>query len=198
MSRKLFANLTLLIFLFCLSVSSVFAADVVINEAFANPENEDNEFIELYNTSDSEIDLSSWKITDKVKSYPITDQKIAGKGFLVLKKSTTTLQLNNTDEEIKLKNSSDQDIDTFSYSDTISNKSWSRVPDGTGSFVNNTNVTEGTANSAPPPTIRRPRQIALLQQIRPLLQKFLLPPKLQHPSLQPKLRLQRFRQLQKL
>lgn len=132
--------------------TKTFAADVVINEIFANPADEANEFIELYNNTDGEIDLANWKISDKVKTYTITNLKIGGKSFLVLKKSITDLQLNNSDEEIKLKNASDSDVDSFSFSTTIADKSWSRYPDGSGSFVNDTNSTEGSANSAPPPT----------------------------------------------
>lgn len=141
-----------LVSFFIFSANQVLAADVVINEIYANPENEDDEFIELYNTTDSEISLISWKIADKVKTYTLGDVKISARGFVSLKKATTGIQLNNSDEEVKIKNASDQDVDTFSYTSTITNKSWSRFPDGSGAFVNDTAPTEGSANSAPLPT----------------------------------------------
>ena len=143
----------LLLFLF---PNKVFAADVVINEIFANPEgsSEENEFIELYNNTEGNIDLSNWKVSDKVKSYTISGVTISKKSFVSfnLNKTPSNLQLNNSDEEVTLKNASDEIADSLSYETTIEGKTWSRVPDGTGSFENNTDPTEGAPNSAPPPT----------------------------------------------
>lgn len=135
---------------------NVFAQEVVINEIFANPEDEKDEFVELYNNSDSEVDLSNWKISDLFKSYSIADLKISGKGYLVLEKSLTKIALNNSNEKVSLIDPSDNVVDSFSYEKTIEGKSWSRAPDGTGSFSNNTEVTKGYQNvSAPTSTPTR-------------------------------------------
>ena len=129
----------------------VYAAEVNLNEIYANPPDETNEFIELYNTTSSDILISGWKIADKVKSYTLPENStISANGFFVLKKSTTGLELNNSDEEITLKKSSDESVDSFSYSDTVQGKSWSRVSNGTGSFVNNVEITEGATNASAP------------------------------------------------
>lgn len=129
------------------------SASVVINEIFANPENEEDEFIELFNNSDSEIDLANWKIKDLVKSYTIIDLKIPPKSFLLLEKSLTGIALNNSDEEVTIVNSTDTVVDAFTYSETIEGKTWSRFPDGTGSFSDGTSPTKGFQNaSAPTPT----------------------------------------------
>ena len=69
--------------------STVSAAEVVINEVFANPENEDDEFIELFNTTDTSISISDWKISDKVKTFVISDTLLSPKGYVSLKKSKT-------------------------------------------------------------------------------------------------------------
>lgn len=133
---------------FCAPYS--FAQTVVLNEIFANPENEDDEFVELFNNSDSEVDLRDWKITDLVKSYSITDSKISPKSFIVFEKSTTSIALNNSSETVSLIDNLGNTIDSFSYEETIESTSWSRVPDGTGSFSNNTSVTKGSNNAIPP------------------------------------------------
>lgn len=154
MHRIFLWQAVIFLFFFCAPYS--FAQMVVLNEIFANPENEDDEFVELFNNSDSELDLKDWKITDLVKSYNITDSKISPKSFIVFEKSTTSIVLNNSSETVSLIDNLGNTIDSFSYEETIESTSWSRFPDGTGSFFNNTNVTKGTSNSSPPtptPTI---------------------------------------------
>lgn len=142
----------LLLFFFLLCPTSVFAGNIVLNEIFPNPVNESDEYIELFNTTSSEVSLSGWIVADKVKTYTISGN-IQANGFLVINKSISGLELNNSNEEITLKDSSNNLIDSFSYADTIEGRSWSRYPDGTGSFVNNTDTTSASQNSsAPTPT----------------------------------------------
>lgn len=146
-----------LFFIFVFSSSKAYAADVNINEIYANPPNESDEFIELYNNTSSEQLIGGWKISDKVKAYTIPDNtKIPSGGFFVLKKGTTGLELNNSDEEVSLKKGNDESVDNFSYSDTVQGKSWSRVPNGTGSFVNNVDVTENASNASAPTATATP------------------------------------------
>ncbi len=127
-----------------------YASEIVINEIFANPEDEKEEFIELYNKSESEVDLSGWKISDLAKDYIIIDLKISGNGFLVLEKGLTGIALNNSDEDVSLTDQSDNIVDSYSYKDTIENKSWSRVPDGEGEFFDNTDMSKGASNFSAP------------------------------------------------
>lgn len=125
------------------------AADVVLNEIFSNPVNENDEYIELYNITTSEINLSGWTVSDKVKMYNLSGN-ISGNSFFLIPKSISGLELNNNDEEITLKDPLNNIIDSFSYVNTIEGKSWSRFPDGTGSFVSNTNPTSLSQNTAAP------------------------------------------------
>ena len=134
----------------------IYASDIVLNEIFANPVNENDEFVELYNKSDNEIDLAGWKISDLVKSYTLNDLKISPKGFLVLEKSLTGITLNNSDETVSILDNVDNVVDTFTYEDTIEGKTWSRVPDGIGDFVNNTEITKGFQNAMPPTSTPSP------------------------------------------
>ncbi len=133
-----------------------FAQSVVINEIFANPENEDDEFVELYNISDEERDISSWEVSDLAKSYIIPEGKISGKGFFLLEKNLTGIALNNSSETITIKDNSGNIIQEFSYEETIEEKSWARVPDGTGEFVNNSSPTKLSANLHPPTNTPKP------------------------------------------
>ena len=142
-----------IIFLFLVFPSSAIASDVVLNEIFANPLNEDDEFIELYNNSDSEIDLSGWSVADLVKIYSIVDLKISPKSFLTLDKSLTGIALNNSNETVKLLDKDGIILDSYSYESTIEDKSFSRITDGVGEFSNGVNTTKNSPNApAPTPT----------------------------------------------
>ena len=142
-----------IIFLFFVFTSSANASDVVLNEIFANPINEDDEFIELYNNSENEIDLSGWSVADLVKSYSIVDVKILPKSFLTLDKSLTGIALNNSNETVKLLDKDGATLDSYSYESTIEDRSFSKITDGVGEFTSGVNITKNSPNApAPSPT----------------------------------------------
>lgn len=138
----------------------VWANDVVINEVFPNPSgstSEPNEFIELYNKSSSPVTITNWTISDtsgSIKTYTIPINTLNPGEFIAFRREVTGIALNNTGDGVELKNETGTPMDSMSFGDTstFEDKSWSRIPDGTGGFVENTNPTEGTANSEPPPT----------------------------------------------
>lgn len=146
---KVFSFILFIIILALVIPIRIYAQVILINEIFANPENEDEEFIELYNNSDLEVDLSNWKISDLVKTHVLSDS-ILPKSYLVLDKTMTGIALNNSSETVTLFDQTDNTIDSFSYDITIEGKSWSRVPDVTGNFENNTDISKGYLNAIPP------------------------------------------------
>lgn len=112
------------------------SSGVHINEVELNP-NSGNEWIELYNNGPT-IDLTGWYLIDKDSNRIInlTVTELVTGGFYVSEVVENTLVDNN--EHIQLYNSSDmlQDDTGVLGSDTNNNdKTWSRVPDGNGSFV---------------------------------------------------------------
>lgn len=125
---------------------------MVINEVFPNPSGpntEPTEFIELYNSSAAAADITGFTLNDLVGTYTITGS-IAAYGFVSFTKSTTNIGLNNGGDTITFKDSAGQPVDTFSYSSTIEDRSYSRIPDGNGDFVGNTSPTQASANQSPP------------------------------------------------
>lgn len=117
-------------------VISVFK-DIIINEIFADPSPQVGlpaaEFIELYNNSEKELDLSGWKLTDGSTTGTLTNYTLSPQQYLIVcSKTDTTLFasfnnvmgissfpiLNNSGDQILLKNYSLEVIDSVNYSDT--------------------------------------------------------------------------------
>ncbi|MDO8657338.1 MAG: lamin tail domain-containing protein [Candidatus Levybacteria bacterium] len=127
-----------------LSKSTVFASDVVINEILPNPPSGEKEWIEFYNTTETPIDLSNYYFDDddillvdgqiqKGTSDPGSDpQELSG---ILPSKSTCFLDLtsylNNDKDKPTLFLLNGIVVDSYEYSDSMQNESFSRIPDGT-------------------------------------------------------------------
>ena len=96
---------------------------VRINELLPNPfgDEEELEFIELYNTTLDPIDLSLWFLRDNSqgKGYLIpSGTNIPGKGYLVLFRSDFGFALNNSNESVSLFDTQGIEHDRVSYEKT--------------------------------------------------------------------------------
>jgi len=139
--------------------SQLILNDIVLNEFLPNPEGEaygydfgedddsmpKGEWVELYNNSDVSYDLSGWYIWDasgddlnkisitNLNTYP-ANTIISGKSWLVVYMNKEVLD--NTGDTVKLFNNADTLIDFYAYTGvTPPNKSYARIPDGTGGWV---------------------------------------------------------------
>ena len=114
---------------------------VVFNEVLPSPEGSDseNEWIELYNSNDLEIDLSGWKIKDTTGSVKehIIDNKIPASGYLILRRPETNITLNNDGDGLILLNPNEEVVDSItlgkavqgqSYIKTSSEWTWTTTP----------------------------------------------------------------------
>jgi hypothetical protein len=134
----------------------IIKAQVVINEVLANPSGpstEPDEYIELFNKGAEEITLSGWQITDTkgaTKTYTIPDTTVGAGFYVSFHRSVTTIILNNDGDGVELRNSDALTVDSMAFDGSIEDKSWSRIPNGTGNFVNGTNPTELAENMVPP------------------------------------------------
>lgn len=128
---------------------------MVINEVFPNPSgssSEPNEFVELYNTDgQNSVDLEGYVLEDAVpRTFSITGVTISPNGYHSFTRGETGIALNNTGDTIVLKDNDQNVLDSFTFEKTIEDRSWSRIPNGTGDFVNNTDPTENAENAPPP------------------------------------------------
>lgn len=137
--------------------------EMVINECMINPSGTESigEWVELYNRGGSPVDVNGWYLYDAVDTHAleITPSNVSGGvtvvgagGYLVVNRNgDTDFSLNNGADSVRLFNGpiiSGLLIDSFIYTNnTIEDKTWSKVPDGTGSWQINRIPTPGGSNA---------------------------------------------------
>ncbi len=159
--------------------STSISYSLVINEIFADPLNTtagdangdgtgsslQDEFIELYNTAETHIDLTGWKLADADQDRHTFPQGtvIPAKGSLVVfgggtstsipgvqTATTGSLSLDNDGDTVTLKDASGTVIRTVTYgTEAGDDQSIARNPDFTGDFVKHTSITTNAVRFSP-------------------------------------------------
>ena len=139
---------------------------VRINEVMADPKGltalPETEYIELYNTSDSSIDLSSWELHYGNNSVALTGIKIPAHEWIVLYRSGREIEagngqacpldkfpsaLANTGKELSLYDGSGKQIDQYTYPKAKPACSWEYSEEGWHLSTDPRGGTPGEANS---------------------------------------------------
>jgi hypothetical protein len=126
-------------------------SSILINEAYSRGVEGDPDWVELYNSSDEAIDISSYKIYDNPaktpKSFP-AGSIIQPKGFfvIVVDAGENGFGLSSGGDMIYLKNDLDEVIDNIELPALPIGLSYSRIPDGSDTWAL-ANLTKGAANS---------------------------------------------------
>ena len=98
--------------------------EIIITEFLPNPEDSDrdNEFIEIYNNEEKDIDLEGWTIQDKagkVKTFIIPEKNIIkAKSYKVFYSDETRIALNNSGDGVVLKDNYENIVSETSVSDS--------------------------------------------------------------------------------
>ena len=109
---------------------------VVFNEILPSPEGPDakNEWIEIFNQNDFEVNLFQWKIKDKegkITAYAFPKEtSISSKEYLVLFRSLTKITLNNSKDGLFLIQPNEEIIDSVVYEKAPQNQSYNRTESG--------------------------------------------------------------------
>ncbi len=136
------------------SVSYAQGSGVVINEVESNDPNGGKDWVELYNNSTEDVDISGWILSDdkglgrldKGKTAPFPENTIikAG-GFLVFDVDTLPYDFGLGDKDaVNLYDKNKNLVDSIAYTEHASD-TLGRYPDGTGNFVD-TLSTKGVTN----------------------------------------------------
>ena len=120
---------------------------IIFSEILPSPKGPDmeNEWIELYNQNDFDVDLSEWIIKDTLgsaKAYTL-NAKISANGYLVLLRPETNITLNNTGDGLNLFNPNKEIVDSVDFGKASLNQSYSKISSG---WAWNNNLTPGEKN----------------------------------------------------
>lgn len=86
---------------------------IILSELYPYP-SEGSEFIELVNTTDKDIDITGWKLSDLAKTY-ILSGMIPAKGYRVWYQDETKISLNNTSDTVTLTDTYNQIQSSIGY-----------------------------------------------------------------------------------
>ena len=109
---------------------------IIINEFLPNPsgKDEEEEWIEIYNDSDSIIDISGWQLDDEASgSEPFIFPKntlIAPKSYIVFSRQITGIALNNDKDSVRLLLPEGVVFQEINYEKPPQGKSSARTPEG--------------------------------------------------------------------
>ena len=139
--------------IYCLQAYATTNNQILINEVELNPAGTDTgtEKVELYNPSNTGIDVSGWTISStagRTATVVINEgTTIPPKGYLIAVRDSQQW-LDNTGEGINLRNDLGLLIDSVGpFSDQDNDEStWQRSPDGQDNWVFSTSNTLGSAN----------------------------------------------------
>lgn len=110
--------------------------EVTINEFIPNPEgvDEENEWIEIFNSSNSIVDISGWQLDDEASgSQPFIFPKnslIAPQGYVVFSRQITKIALNNDKDKVRLLLPEGMVFQEINYEKPKQGMSSARTPEG--------------------------------------------------------------------
>lgn len=126
-----------------------YPSGIYINEILPNPTGADslNEWIELYNSNNNDVDLSGWKLRDQqgaITTYIIpSGTKILANGYLIFKRPDTSITLDNDEDGLNLLTPDGGAIDSISFMKAPLGQSYNKI---SGNWAWSTTLTPGAKN----------------------------------------------------
>ncbi len=102
------------------------STEIYFNEIFPNPKGKDknNEWIELFNNSNKDINLKNWKILNQKSSHTISNKTIKANSYLSV--SNLKITLKNKEEHLKLLDFNNNLIDEIKYKNASEGLSYNK------------------------------------------------------------------------
>ena len=129
--------------------SIAYVSGIFINEILPSPQGADaeNEWIEIFNANDFEVELWGWQIKDatgatKTYAFP-KDTKIQANNFLVLPRTQSKIVLQNNGDGLKLLSPLEEVVHQVNYAKAPRNQSYNRTASG---WVWSATLTPGKEN----------------------------------------------------
>ena len=114
-------------------VTTIYPFGVFINEIMPNPKGPDetDEWIEIYNSNNTDVDLSDWQLQDTIgtiTTYTIPKTtKILGNGFLVFKRPETKIMLNNDQDGLNLFSPDGKIVSSLNFTSAPLDQTYSKI-----------------------------------------------------------------------
>ncbi|HPI66985.1 MAG TPA: lamin tail domain-containing protein [bacterium] len=110
-------------------------SQVIINEIMPNPKGADEleEWVEIFNQSEREIDLTGWSLDDEEggsRPYLLDNIVAPARGFVVLKRALTKIAFNNTNDAARLLNPLGELMQETDYDEVAEGQSYMRDENG--------------------------------------------------------------------
>lgn len=139
---------------------------IVFSEILPSPKGADaeEEWIEIFNSNDFEINLSGWQITDvqgAVKIYTFPEgTEIKSKEYLLIPRPATKITLNNDGDELKIIQPNGEIADSVAYENAKTGESYSLIIKSAGEkeWVWNINLTPGAENAISAPIVQAEKE----------------------------------------
>ena len=128
--------------------------DIVVNEVVAKS-TEKIDWIEIYNKGNEQIDIGKWSVLDKKDdNLPFeipTGTKLQPGAYLLIEEDASgdngfTFGLKSGGDSVRLFDKDGKLADTTTWVEAVLDKSWGRMPNGTGEFKILNTPTGGAAN----------------------------------------------------
>ena len=125
---------------------------VLINEVQgATIDGEQTDFIELYNPSDADIDISGYRLQDDKgaeEEYVVADGTVLGAGAIMVfyKDETFTFGLGGSGDIVTVLDADGNLVDSIEYPEMEDGSSYARIPDGSSNWSVCTEPTPGESN----------------------------------------------------
>ena len=109
------------------------SGDILINEFCPRTGKDDrsDEWVELYNNGEKEINLGNWKLDDEEggsKPFTFSDKTvIPPNGYLMVTAQESKLSLNNAKDQVRLFDYTGKNLQTISYEEAPNKESYSRI-----------------------------------------------------------------------
>ncbi len=132
------------------SVTHIYPDGITFNEILPSPEGADseNEWVEVFNQNNFEVNLSGWKIKDSegaVATYSFPEgTKISGLGYLTISREESKITMNNDKDSLSLLQPDGKIADTISYGKAPLGQSYNR---NKNSWEWSDSLTPGAQNS---------------------------------------------------
>lgn len=127
------------------AITGLQPTSISLSEVYACQNDDEREWVELYNSANTSVTITSWKLTDDDHNdQPIASLSIAANGYSVVEIAKYTKgMLTNSGDVVNLIDATGKTVESFPYKSCTKGSSWAKR---SGNWQESTSITKGAAN----------------------------------------------------